>query len=296
MLAKQDDWPTYLSYRSIMDSLRLASTEIAIGKWLAEQGKVEEGVRRLIRLQRLTRKWSGKEAGHWNPICRGDVERQTAFAMNGILRSHPRMAPAVHDAIEEEWSLSNDRVKNCLFAMQAEKLTMIELCEVSSYSGGGLLLRPLENLDMLHALDYFNRSMAFSMLPIKQGMDEQRRLDEHQKKLSSDRLFKFLHPVCVESLPSLVGLTEGAARTTAQARCLRIVNAMSRRGDFNANLESLNLPADCLVDPFDGKRLKVKETPEGPIVYSIGGDFKDGGGVNASQDSGLWPRIKPVKP
>ena len=71
-------------------------------------------------------------------------------------------------------------------------------------------------------------------------------------------------------------------RAIAHSRCLRILNAMAKKKNFNADLNSLRLPEECLIDPMNGERLRVKQTPNGPIVYSVGADLSDDGGrVNA---------------
>jgi hypothetical protein len=82
-------------------------------------------------------------------------------------------------------------------------------------------------------------------------------------------------------------------RAIAHSRCLRIINAMAKKKDFAADLDSLGLPAECLVDPMNGERLRIKRTPDGPIMYSVGGDLNDDGGridaPNAPYDVGFGP-------
>ena len=100
-----------------------------------------------------------------------------------------------------------------------------------------------------------------------------------------------------------VGRQVKSARTVvdqfiARVRCLRILNAMAKRNDFNAPFDSLGLPKETLVDPFDGKPLRTKKTPTGAIVYSVGPDLKDDGGVpettsaNGDVGFGLEPPVK----
>ena len=43
-------------------------------------------------------------------------------------------------------------------------------------------------------------------------------------------------------------------------------------------LSDLGLPAETIVDPFNGGSLHVKKTPRGWLVYSVGPNFKDDGG------------------
>jgi hypothetical protein len=95
-----------------------------------------------------------------------------------------------------------------------------------------------------------------------------------------------------------VGQTRNAFdRAIAKARCLRIVNALARRGDFKAPLDSLGLPKECLIDPFDGNRVRLKETPGGPIIYTLGSDLEDDGGNLDSTGGKKWDvGLGPPKP
>jgi hypothetical protein len=79
-------------------------------------------------------------------------------------------------------------------------------------------------------------------------------------------------------------------RLTADVRCLRIVNAMAKWKAFDSELDALGLPPACLIDPFDGRRLRMKRTPNGPIVYSVGANLlDDGGDFDQAKDVGLGP-------
>jgi hypothetical protein len=75
---------------------------------------------------------------------------------------------------------------------------------------------------------------------------------------------------------------------------------MARRNDLKADPATLGLPAECLIDPFDGKPMRIKQTGEGPIVYTIGPDQKDDGGnldqtAGKGMDFGLAPTQRPIK-
>ena len=69
---------------------------------------------------------------------------------------------------------------------------------------------------------------------------------------------------------------------------------MAKKKNFSVELDSLGLPEEALTDPINGKRLHVKETATGPIVYSVGYDGEDNGGVLEGKtlmgmDIGLGP-------
>jgi hypothetical protein len=109
------------------------------------------------------------------------------------------------------------------------------------------------------------------------------------------------HPLDRLIHPDVLMVTSKEGRNSfeyhsARVRCLRIVNAMARQQRWDAELLSFGLPKDCLVDPFNGRRLLLKKTPAGPIIYSVGLDLVDNGGTFENQsktiegiDIGLAP-------
>jgi hypothetical protein len=78
------------------------------------------------------------------------------------------------------------------------------------------------------------------------------------------------------------------------SRSLRVLNALQARapaaGDSVPPLGDLGLPAETTTDPFDGKPLRVKKSPRGWTVYSVGGNGVDDGGQFArAADVGVGP-------
>ncbi len=98
-----------------------------------------------------------------------------------------------------------------------------------------------------------------------------------------------------DSLASGIQMTyEMSTKTTAVLRSLRIYNALRQYADEHdreANgLGDLRLPVDAAVDPFSGQPLKLKITPAGWLVYSVGKDGQDDGGdLHSQKDVGLGP-------
>jgi hypothetical protein len=77
-------------------------------------------------------------------------------------------------------------------------------------------------------------------------------------------------------------------------RCFRILNALQAYKEENdreaESLDDLDLPASALVDPFDGKQLKLKKTDEGWLIYSVYRNRKDDGGrLEPMDDVGVAP-------
>jgi len=101
-----------------------------------------------------------------------------------------------------------------------------------------------------------------------------------------------------DSLWSSFHMTRRAfERSVARTRCLRIINAWAANGDFTLPLAALGLMPQNRLDPFTEQPLKVKSTPGGPIVYSVGEDLNDDGGeVEGSKDVGFGPTTESAAP
>src|SRR5262249_24555955 len=97
--------------------------------------------------------------------------------------------------------------------------------------------------------------------------------------------------------PAMQAQAEATARVQAQLRCLRVLNAVLRLEQSNANtdptLAKLDLPLDATTDPYNGQPLQLRKSTDGWVVYSVGRKLKDGGGGNlggaADQDVGIGP-------
>lgn len=87
-------------------------------------------------------------------------------------------------------------------------------------------------------------------------------------------------------------------RCVATSRSLRAYNLLKLHAKLKkreaAGLEDLELPAEARVDPFTGKPLIARHTDEGWIVYSVGEDEQDDGGV-FRKDSGVGLKVKAEK-
>ncbi|MGI9517933.1 MAG: hypothetical protein ACR2NP_12850 [Pirellulaceae bacterium] len=83
-----------------------------------------------------------------------------------------------------------------------------------------------------------------------------------------------------------------AHRILAQARCLRVINALHANMAAEPWLEGLELPESTKLDPMTGQPLKVERTGAGWTVYSVGRDLTDNGGAfDRDQDWGFEPIV-----
>jgi hypothetical protein len=102
-------------------------------------------------------------------------------------------------------------------------------------------------------------------------------------------------------MPAIQAWRDAEFRARAEARCLLVLLALQEHpqtGDeTGAQIESLGLPRQVTTDPFDGNRLHVKKVTGGWLVYSVGKDLKDDGGVFVNrEDVGLGPSCLSTKP
>lgn len=86
------------------------------------------------------------------------------------------------------------------------------------------------------------------------------------------------------------------AQHVARLRCFRVLLAMHRRMNDLGNrddleVEDLGLGAEEVRDPFIGSPLKIKNSPRGPIIYSVGSNGEDDGGAveDGLMDVGFGP-------
>ncbi len=96
--------------------------------------------------------------------------------------------------------------------------------------------------------------------------------------------------------PSLQAAQESFDRTTVEMRCLRILNAVQdqeqRMTDdtVSISLEDLALPESATIDPYSGDPLKLRQTGDGWVVYSVMKNRRDdAGNFEAYDDWGVAP-------
>jgi hypothetical protein len=100
--------------------------------------------------------------------------------------------------------------------------------------------------------------------------------------------------------PALRGTLMATYRNQAWVRAVRIINALQGKVPANSNkiptMAELGLPDEVGVDPFNGKPMIIKKLPKGWLVYSVGKNLKDDGGIfgksgeNPGLDFGFGPK------
>ncbi len=96
-------------------------------------------------------------------------------------------------------------------------------------------------------------------------------------------------------VPALDAARPPTERTRAMSRALRVLNAIQtsrapwQRSRAETSLTSAFL-AEATIDPFNGEPLHVKRLPEGWMVYSVGINLVDDGGIpDGKTDVGVGP-------
>ena len=257
-------------------------------KRLIREDKVEESVRRSLRWLRITRKFAANEPWIMASYIAAGARYEPANALNLALRGR-QFTRKLHDEIERESGKHDDAAAAAVKAINGLRLAELDmLAESSAYHRFGIL-KPLANIDAAHVHRAINDYLAGMSDPHSQAVE----------RLKSEHPLKGF-PTAPRSRVLALNLDKTLTHarrkfdeSTALMRCLRVLNAMSANGEFKGNVDSLGLPPECLVDPFDGQPLRMRQTLEGPIVYSIGGDLTDDGGEldldKKGHDVGLGP-------
>ena len=96
-------------------------------------------------------------------------------------------------------------------------------------------------------------------------------------------------------VPAIDGARESRFRNETLRHTLRVLNAIQAReqtGDASEpQLDKLGLPAEATLDPGNGEPLRLKKTPQGWLVYGLGGNLTDDDGqLNDYLDVGVGPK------
>jgi len=278
----------------------LAIVERGVAQRLTNQGRREEAVRRLLLIVRLTRRWEDKEPFMVAALVNVAIRLIAIEGLNAVLRSGGPLPASMHDEIDREAAACETILRLILRMGQYEKIASVADYKTFSPLAVSPLLQPLIDNDRAYKLHYMHRWAKLWDKPLYEARAELEALDREIRGIAGDGVRRLMYMGSVMSVPAVMQMRMRMDRLIAESRCLRIVNAMARKGDFKEAIDSLGLPKECIIDPFDGKPMRVKPTDKGPIVYSIGQDFTDDGGSVgttsvAGKDVGLGPPVEAAK-
>lgn len=192
-----------------------------------------------------------------------------AYSLNGVLQT-ANLTPETHVSIEEELA-QHDSMQQFVHALRTERALGIE-----SFRTLPVMLGTLQSS--------WNNYMDIMEQQIALGAKSHYELADVQK-IPSKGITKTIDP-------AIAAAREAMNRSRATLRCLRILNQIRARNISPDSLsaEALGLPQEILVDPYNGKPLTIRSTPEGWIVYSVGQNNKDDGGkLHDLSDIGVGP-------
>jgi hypothetical protein len=211
--------------------------------------------------------------------------------VNQALQAGP-VSPSARQALDAELAL-HDNMEGLDWALRSERAyTLASVREWRSSGAFLLMTRGLWSDVTLRFLDLYDDALEDTARPYAEVAS---RKNATARRRGSPNP---LGPLVSQLEPSLVACRAPAERTRALARSLRLLNALQVRvpaeSDRVPNLTDLGLPAEAMIDPFNGDSMKVKKLPEGWVAYSVGKDgVDDGGTLDGNTDIGVGP-ISPV--
>lgn len=97
-------------------------------------------------------------------------------------------------------------------------------------------------------------------------------------------------PTTTMTIAPLLAALDASRRVQAQATAIHILAQwQDQQSPEDAKVEDLNLPKSVTTDPYDNAVMKLKMTADGPIIYSVGKNGHDDGGLIPAGDSGIAP-------
>jgi hypothetical protein len=194
--------------------------------------------------------------------------------VNQVLQAGP-VSPSARQALDTELAL-HDTMVGYNWALRSER--SYSLSSVRELRGSGIwLTRGFSNDLALRLNDLFARYLEKASRPYADVISDK---SAPAARSGVTNLYGALVTLLE---PSLAAIREPAERTRALSRSLRVLNALQARlpagGDDVPKLTDLGLPADATIDPYNGKPLRVKKLPEGWMVYSVGRNLVDDGGM-----------------
>lgn len=267
----------------------LVHAENLLAWHLAHEGRYEEAMRRLVRALRLARKWGEKETTFVGFGRTYQVRWEYVHALNEFIRRSDRLSWRIADEIDDE--LRRHETSLALLPVLSQRQKHIALKSYDDFFPWTRLLvvRPFTRSEQASIVETLNVGLRCTATPYAAVKNEMESMKQREGQLRTGRL-PGLQRELINALSNIHWTRYMMDRLTAEVRCLRIVAAMAKWNAYDSELDALGLPQDCLVDPFDGNRLRVKRTPKGRIVYSVGANlFDDGGDFHEAKDVGLQP-------
>jgi hypothetical protein len=251
---------------------------------LISQGRADQAIANQVILLRLTRHWR-REPLLFAYLITAVCEQTAMEGVNQVLKEG-EASPAARQALDEELTL-HDNLDGQIWALRTERA--FSLSSTREMPGTSLwLTRGFANDLMLRMIEVYEPFLNETLLPYAEVVSEQ---NKQARPGGGPNPYGALVTLL---RPALSAAREPAERTRAVSRCLRVLNALQARPprdvDAAPKLADLGLPLAVMTDPFDNQALRIKQLPEGWIVYSVGSNLVDDGGkLDGKTDIGAGP-------
>ena len=267
--------PTAQSIRVVANVLR------ARARLLAAEGDVRGAVHASVVLFRIVRLYEREPPLLVNYLVTTACRGVAVHAANGALRRAP-VPDSARDELERELTL-DDGLKGFQQALKTELANVIENFDAILRNWGNRWRNPFVGADQCALLDLLNEQLELADRPYSDAV--------RSFQSGKPGLFASLRPMTGLMAPGLYKIREAMCRVRAQMRCLRVLNALllrNRSDESRVELTDLGLPVEAITDPYNGERLQLKKLPEGWLIYAVGENLIDDGGVFENQkDVGL---------
>jgi len=204
-------------------------------------------------------------------------------AANRVLRTSPDLPADWHSRLEEELNRHDDMAAYT-WTLKSERAYGIQQFQTMTSGVTGLLVMWHVKSQASDYLDVFDRELRMgtqSWYEVTEDMDALYSVSG----LGLGELIK----------PALRAARDAMNRSRAKLRCLRVLNKLvaervSASVQPHSALAQLNLPSDAKVDPYNGQSLVLKVRDGNWLIYSVGANTQDDGGVlDSLADVGLGP-------
>lgn len=279
----QADPMEMLSVESVQTIRRAFRYLQAQARYHHAEGQSDQALQTAIELLRLARAcdWSPTLIGHLVALAGRNI---ALGECNRILQTAKPDAATIA-ALQAELA-QHDLTAALQQAMVSERvfgLVLLRSIFAKMPSAIVWTMRPMVNNAMCYYLNIVNVQMALARRP----------LYEHSSPPTPTKHLSPWNVLADSVTPAIEAARKGRERTGALLCCVQVlarIKQLEQQGVTEPTLADLGLPAEATTDPFTGKPLVVKNTPSGWLIYSVGPDGRDDGGVlDENRDVGVAP-------
>jgi hypothetical protein len=253
--------------------------------WLLSKGRAEDAFATQLVSLRLTRHWR-REPLMIGYLVTVACELGAMEGVNRVLQAGP-VSPSARQALDAELAL-HDTMDGHNWALRSERafsLSSFREFPITNF----WLTRGFGYDAMLRLLELYDQYLEKSSRPYAKVVSE----NSAATRPSASLVNPFRNLVTLLN-PSIDAIRDPAERTRALSRSLRVLNAIQARvpsgGDQVPKLTDLGLAEQATIDPYNSEPLHVKKLPEGWLVYSVGRNLVDDGGIlDYKNDLGAGP-------